>query len=309
MKFAFLISAHTDAPQLARLIDALPDSSFFFIHIDAKSDINQFVKLLGADPRVRFISHRVNVMWGSLVEVEYQMELIRAALISGETFDYLITISGMDYPLWDKERMTQFFENGKGKEYLCGMDITEHGKTSDIYRIHRFYNSRPWRYCSWKSKFRVVLRKIVAALGVRKPLVFNANYKTYRLFKGSAWWAISPKLSAFVLKEWDENVELRSYFRTSFCPAETLIQTIAFNSEWREHCITKEGVWKDLQYVTPLTYINYNDAEQKPMKVLDESDFDIVMGSGKMFARKVVSGQSDRLVEMIRASWQKATEE
>ena len=42
MKIAFLISAHTDAKQLHRLVDALPDGSQKYIHIDAKSNILQF---------------------------------------------------------------------------------------------------------------------------------------------------------------------------------------------------------------------------------------------------------------------------
>ena len=38
-KLAFLISAHKDPVHLKRLIDSLPESSEFFIHIDAKSDM------------------------------------------------------------------------------------------------------------------------------------------------------------------------------------------------------------------------------------------------------------------------------
>ena len=43
---AFLISAHTDAPQLKRLIEALPADADFFVHIDAKSDITPFTLLI-----------------------------------------------------------------------------------------------------------------------------------------------------------------------------------------------------------------------------------------------------------------------
>lgn len=300
MKFAFLISAHTDAPQLKRLVEALPDDSMFFVHIDKKADIQPFEELMKSDKRVHFIEHRVNVMWGSLIEVEYQMELVRAALAAGQEFDYLITLSGMDYPLWSKQRIEDYFANDKGKEYLCGMDITEHCATSDIYRIHRFFNSKPWKYGSLRSKFRVSLRKIIAAVGVRKPLTFTASGKIYRLFKGSAWWAITMGLAETALKAWDEDNEFKSYFKTSFCPAETFLQTIAFNSEWREHCMEKTGMWVNLQYVTPLTYINYDDIKHLPMKILDETDYNALIESDKIFARKVVSGKSDKLVEMLK---------
>ena len=95
MSLAFLISAHADALQLRRLICALPDDSVFFLHIDRKADINVFKQVLSGDSRVRFIEHRVDVRWGSINEVEYQMELVRAALEFGTRFERLITLSGI----------------------------------------------------------------------------------------------------------------------------------------------------------------------------------------------------------------------
>jgi hypothetical protein len=42
INLAFLISAHTDEAHLKRLVDALPESADFYIHIDQKSDIDKF---------------------------------------------------------------------------------------------------------------------------------------------------------------------------------------------------------------------------------------------------------------------------
>ena len=295
MKLAFLISAHTDATQLARLVKALPDNSVFFIHIDKKSDIHIFEKFLGDDDRVRFLPYRVDVVWGSLNEVEYQMELIRAALVADEHFDYLITLSGMDYPLWSKEKITNFFQMANGQEYLCGTDISWQDRPSRLYRQYRLLAQKTWRNGTLKNKFRVALRHIIAALGIRKPLVFRAGEKEYHLYKGAAWWAITPQLASFVLQEWDSNEALVKYFRTSFCPAETFIQTVAFNSEWKAKCLEKTTPWESLEALTPLTYIYYHPV----IKVLTEDDFATIMDSGKMFARKLQSGVSEKLIEMI----------
>ena len=64
MHIAYLISAHTDAPQLKRLIDALHPQAEFFVHIDSKSDLEEFTRLIKS-PRVHFIPQRVDVMWGT----------------------------------------------------------------------------------------------------------------------------------------------------------------------------------------------------------------------------------------------------
>ena len=49
MTLAYLISAHTDAPQLKRLVETLHPDAHFFIHIDKKSDITPFQALLPQD--------------------------------------------------------------------------------------------------------------------------------------------------------------------------------------------------------------------------------------------------------------------
>lgn len=50
-------------------------------------------------------------MWGSIGVVEAQMKMIREALTRhrDEPVDYLISLSGLDYPLWSNERIEQFF--------------------------------------------------------------------------------------------------------------------------------------------------------------------------------------------------------
>ena len=102
MKLSFLISAHTDAPHLRRLIESLPEGSEFFVHIDAKSDITPFIKELSR-PDVHFISHRVNVVWGSMHEVEYQMERVREGLRCSP--EYRSARSGMDYPVGSNKKI------------------------------------------------------------------------------------------------------------------------------------------------------------------------------------------------------------
>jgi len=44
-----------------------------------------------------------------------------------------------------------------------------------------------------------------------------------------------------------------------------------------------------------MTFIDYNPT----IKLLDETDYDRIVESGKMFCRKIVSGTSDKLVEMF----------
>ena len=296
-KLAFLISTHTDVLQLVRLINALPDNSVFFIHVDKKADMIPFTNAFVDDCRVRFIDHRVDVRWGSINEVEYQMELVRAALNSGEQFDRLITLSGMDYPVWSKERIIDFFERDKEKEYLAGTDVSYPWHASAIYQQYFFKVAKPGS--GWKYYVTRALERTLRLFGIKKPLQKKIGNKTYKLYTGAAWWAITPRLAAMILHEWDTNVELKNWLKYCMCPAELFAQTVAFNNDdWREKCMLNNANYS-LPSLTPLTYIIWLNKE---IKVLNEDDYNIIMRSGKMYARKIVSGKSDRLVAMIDAN-------
>ena len=286
---AYLISAHTDAPQLGRLIRALQRDAQFFIHIDAKSDISAFDCVRAAN--VHFIPDRVNVRWGTLLEVEYQMNLIRAAVRFAQHFDRIFFLSGMDYPIWSAERISAWLREQQGRELLQGIciDTPEIGeRQKEMYTV-----ARPFLP---SQKLSILARMLLRAVGYRKKRHFRVDGQTWRLYKGSAWWCISQELAEYVLQVYETKPAVKRYFRSSFGPAETLIQTIAFNApQWASRCILSEGPYVSLAALTPLHFIDYNPV----IKVMDETDYPRLQQCGKIFCRRVVSCTSDRLVEML----------
>lgn len=295
MKLAFLISTHTDPTHLARLVNALPKEADYYIHVDARTDITPFRQQLDME-NVHFATHRYKIMWGSIGQVRYQMELIAMALESKSQYDYLISMSGLDYPVWSNEAIEAFFTKANGKEILAGVAVDEQGEDADLYRQYRFLNSQPWRYGSLGSKCRVALRHLIWALGFRKPLTMHTRQGDYRLFKGSSWWAITPDLAAAALRQWQTNKVYVRYFASQHGPDETFIPTLAFNSpEFAPRCIRHEGRIHNLSEVTPLTFIDYGES----IKVMTLDDYDRVIGSGKMFCRKTVTGESDAFMDKI----------
>ena len=289
---AFLISAHTDAPQLLRLIEALSADAEFFVHIDAKSDIKPFTSLIKSD-NVHFLVNRVDVRWGTMREVEYQMQLICAAVEYPRHFDRIFFLSGMDYPLWSSEQIVEWLSAQGERELLQGICLDK----PEINQLqHEMYTvARPF----FRSvKLSILARKALRLTGYRKRLRFTVNGAMWHLYKGSAWWCISQELAIYILDVYANRSEVSHYFRNSFCPAETLIQTIAFNSpQWAGRCILTEGAYPGLAALTPLHFIDYEPVIQ----IMTEADLPRLRQSGKMFCRKVVSGKSDVLVERLKA--------
>lgn len=297
MKLAFLISAFTDAPHLRRLVDALPPSADVYVHIDANVDEAPFREVLSGT-RARFIRHRVRVMWGSFRQVEFQMELIRAAL-DRQSYDYLFMLSGQDYPVWSNSRIEEFLEQHQGENFLQAMPLVGRPAVDTReYTRYRFFNNRPWRYGTWKSRFRVALRHLCEHF-LTKPLEFVADGRHWQLYKGSDYFALTGQLATYVLRIYDTCPHLRRYFVNSFAPSETFVHTIAFNTpEYASKCILSNppmGARVPLEELTPLTYIEYGTK----IRELTLKDYPDILRSGKMFCRKCVTGVSDDLLSKI----------
>ena len=295
MKLAYLIAAHTDPEHLKRLVSALHSDADYYIHVDAKSDIRPFKELV-AFPYVHFIRKRIDVEWGNLSEVKYQMALVKACLDSGINYDYIFFLSGLDYPLWSNESITAFLEKKPGFNYIQGMNLNEAGHPG--YEV-----SRPpldWLHISdrqLKMRVRKLFRLGLEAVGYRKKLTFTTPRKTFELYKGSAWWCITSELASYVLTRYTSVPEIGRYFHDAFCPAETLIQTVAFNSRFKDRCILSHSCPEGLRSLTPLHYIHYAGS----IRIFTEKDYTELMDSGKMFARKLVTGRSDKLMDLIDA--------
>ena len=299
MNIAYLISAHTDAPQLKRLVEALHPDAHFFIHIDKKSDITPFTSLLQGD-NIHFLTNRVNVRRGTIVEVEYQMALIKEAIDYPVTFDRIFFLSGLDYPFWSPERITTWLKAQRQKEIISGICMDTDAINSQQHDLYSL--SRPFFHLGLignkgNERLSILGRRMKQRLGIRKPLSFQVDGETWHLYKGSAWWCITEGLATYIYNMYKTKPAIRRYFKDSFGPAETLIQTIAFNSpEWAPKCRLHEGEYPGLASLTPLHYIIYEPV----IKVMDDSDYVTLVTSGRMFTRKVVSGKSDRLVQILK---------
>ena len=296
---AYLISAHTDPAQLSRLIASLQPEAHFFIHIDKKSDLSSFTSLIRGD-NIHFLSDRVDVRWGTLIEVEYQMKLIKAAIDHPQHFDRIFFLSGMDYPLWSKERISEWAAQLGEREILSGINMNTpliQGQQRLLYTLPRPLFTLPAIGNKWNQRLSIVCRRVCKLLGIRRPLSLQVNGQQWDLYKGSAWWCISQELAEHVYRSYTTIPAIRHYFSSSFGQAETLIQTIAFNSpQWRSRCLLFEGEYPGLEALTPLHFISY----QPVIRVMDETDLDRLLQSGRMFTRKLISGKSDLLVEKLK---------
>lgn len=299
MKFAYLISAFTDPPQLKRLVEALHPDAHFFIHIDKHSSLSAFTSILQGE-NIHFLQDRIAVRWGTITQVDFQIALIEAALNHPVKFDRLFFLSGQDYPLWSNDHITRWMEEHRDQEMLCGVRVDTEGESfcqqRRLYQGYRPYFHFPLWGAKGNDRLSILYRKTMQVLGIRKPLTLTIDGTQWHLYKGADYWCISRELAAYIDQTYRLHPEIRRYFSSSFAPSETMMQTIAFNHPvWAKRCILWQGDYPGLATLTPLHFIIYDPI----IKVMDETDYDTLMASGRMFTRKLVSGKSDQLIQRL----------
>lgn len=291
---AYLLSAYRDPQHLAQLVESLNFEADFYIHIDANVDDATFRQAL--PPHVHFVNrHRVS--WGGWEQVAYQYELLKAALTSGHTYSHLVCLSGQDYPIWSNKRIHDFFSQQAGREIICGHNLTHTDSAAQLHKITHIHPFRdlPWHNIWLKNKLIVASRHLLRLLGLRRRPTVSIDGRLCDVYFGSDYWALTPECAAYVVNHLEEQPEITNYFRSTFVPSELCIQTLVFNSPFASNALLHQGCYPGLKNLTPLHYIDYGNC----IKELTAEDWPILKESDKMFCRKVVTGISNELVDII----------
>lgn len=295
MKIAYIISAYKDAKHLAKLVDKLDYDADFYIHIDRNVDIVPFMTLL--KDKATFVSrHRVS--WGGWQQVEYQRELLQAVIDSDVEYSHIVCLSGQDYPLWSNERIHRFFADNSDTEFISAINITQCDDRLQQRKIKNYHCFRDLNCSSqWlKNKFIVGSRCIFRFLHFFKPLQVKYDGRLVDVFMGSDYWAITPACARLVLNALNHEGPMIKYFKSSFTPSEMCLHTIICNSYFASKAlIYKDKTYPGLKTLTPLHYIDYRGF----VRIMTLDNLPELIESDKMFCRKIVSGESDSLVEAI----------
>jgi len=224
MKIAYLIMAHTNPRHVKRMVETLSNEDCaFFIHIDAKVDIGAFSEVRG--PNVFFLDNRVTIRWAEYSLVEATLRLMEAGLASALRPDYLVLLSGSDFPLRTASYIHRFFEQGQGHEYIGIVKIPskEGGIKLSHINVRRVPVARP--------VLRFIVRVLAKLGGAR--LDYQKALRGMEACGGSQWWALSGKGCRYVLDFVRDNPDICRFFAKTEAPDETFIHTILANSPLR----------------------------------------------------------------------------
>lgn len=250
VKIAYLIVTHDNPAHLVRLTRALSSSaSSIFIHVDQKSEIEEFTRAQNAT--VQFIQDRVRVFWGDFSQVEATLKLLTAALSAPERLEYFVLLSGADYPLRSASYIGTFFARHAGQEFIDIAPLGSQPLDSHLSRIG-IYRSRP----SDPLALRLAA-KLARVLKIPLRRNYKAALGTLVPYGGSTWWALSRQaceyIQSFVVRE----PRVVEFFKHTRCPDEIFFQTILGNSPFKA---------KTLRSVT---YTDWSELRSSPANICE----------------------------------------
>jgi hypothetical protein len=262
MKIAHLILAHSEPLQLSRLIDRLEhkDASFF-IHIDAKADIETFKDVL-QKPKVNAVPNRVVVNWGAYSIVQATINGFKSIIEADSDFDVINLLSGSDYPLKSSDEIADFFSDHDGQNFMEFLSVQNEWQEA-IPRLTEYHLTNftfPGKYFVQKWLNRVTPPR-------KMP---NGLIPVGR----SQWMSLTSDAVRYILDYLQKKPEVTQFFRLTWAPDEIIFQTILYNSPFRAQLVNDN-----------LRYIEWEDGKASP-KTLTLEDLPRLMECGKLFARK-----------------------
>ncbi len=283
MTHAFMIMAHSDYSLLCRLIKKLDHKdNTIYLHIDAKSSFTdkdkQSIKSSSKNSNVIF-TNRYDVTWGGYNQINTELRLLETAVKGNH--NYYHYLSGVDFPIKSMADIHSFFEKYNGCEFIhfCSDEFTQ--KHKQRYSLYHFLQDKAGR--NRKSPYFLIDRALLAVQKVL-PIDRTKKYPDITPKSGGFWCSISNDCAKHIL---NSEPFINSYYSKSVCGDEHYIQTVVFNSNFKDNIYS-------LKYNVPdshanLRYIEWKsaDAKNSAPHTFDIDDYDSLMKSNNLFCRKV----------------------
>ncbi|MEN6636954.1 MAG: beta-1,6-N-acetylglucosaminyltransferase [Clostridiaceae bacterium] len=288
LRYAYLITAHSKKAQLINLLHLLDDpENDLYLHIDKKAQGFAEEELRAAAPhsRVSFVP-RMDARWGSEVFIDAILSLI--CLASEEEHAFYHLLSGVDLPLKTQSEVRAYFDAHPGLEF-----VSFERETAKPYiiegRIGRWHWQQPVNPLLKKFNRRlaplsVSLQRIVGVNRIKRaPVMFQ---------KGGVWFSITHALARYVVEQMPR---YRAYYRHSSCADEIWLQTLVANSPFMEQ---RAYMGWDDEMAATMRYVDWSGGGSSP-RTLKSADYDMLMESGMLFARKFDDSVDADVIEKI----------
>ncbi len=283
---AYIILVHKNPQQVYRLIQKLDDgNAMFFVHIDKKISAAQFEALHPFKNKIKFVQ-RVKTNWGSYGLVTATLHALKEIKKSAQTFKQVILLSGQDYPVKSNSFIDEFFNQSGYSLFIEYFKIPNHYKwkpRGGLYRIDKYYLGDK-HYEKLTAKAINFLSMVIPVLKRKLP----GNLVPYA---GSQWWIIDMHALNYIIDFVEANPGYVSFHRYTFAADEVFFHTILLNA--------KDEKLLNSIFNSSKTYVSWKDTSNPHPDVLIEKDFDDLLNTDALFARKFDAATDSKIFDLV----------
>lgn len=296
LKHAYCIIAHQDSYCLETLINLLDDErNDIFLLIDKKVKKDLTYNLIVKKSQLKILPEdkRVDIRWGGLSQIRAELNLFKEA-VSTNNYSYIHLLSGADLPLKPQETIHRFYNQLPKDSNVLRFSEGEKIKKNVEYKT-KFYHP----YVEFQ-RFRKdgnpihllqdftakISRKISVSL--QKILGYRRNWKDLELKKGSQWVSISSAFANYLV---ENEIFILKRFQGVLCPDEIFLHTMIYNSKFKDSIIDEsKGKYPSTRKI---------DWERGRPYTWRENDFNELINSDALFARKFSSKENKEIIDKI----------
>jgi hypothetical protein len=264
-----MMLVHKNENQVNRLVNHLSKDFDVYVHIDKNYSLK-----INTQNNV-FVYKKYKTYWGSFNQIIATLYLLSEAHRKG--YDRYILISGQDLPVKTNEEIRTFFEND-GNEYIEVFKIPRNDRqhaNPTIERITQYHGIK-------KSDIIIRLRRKINHLVGRDWL----RPEDYVFYGGSNWTNYTKNCVEKILEYIKKDKKYIKRYKWTICADEIFYQTIL-------HQLKGINIIND-----DLRYVDWETGPGYP-RILQEEDYEKIIGSKALFARKFDENMDKEIMEKI----------
>ncbi|MCX6214425.1 beta-1,6-N-acetylglucosaminyltransferase [Spirosoma sp.] len=283
LRIAYLVFAHKNPLQFGRLLKRLyyPEC-MFYVHVDAKAPLTGFWSAASQVPAnaIQWLPKRKTVSWGNFSLSEAYLRGFEAILKQRHQPDFIITISGQDYPIVPNDVLQNWLSEHIDETILDHALVTE-DSPHILERVEQYYLSiKPHRTIIYPHPAPTDFRKKLFNSVLRFSDLFSLPRKLpmqHQLYFGSNWFQLKPLTARYLVDFAKANPSYVNFARTTFVPEEFFFQTILLNAPDKI---------RNTIYNHRMTFMQWDRGPDSYFTPISVSELPDMVNSDKFFARK-----------------------
>jgi len=276
VKIAVMMLVHKSADQVKRLVNHLSKDFDIYVHIDKRISIK-----IQNEENV-FVYKKYKAYWGSFNQIMATLYLLAKAYKKG--YDRYVLISGQDLPIKSNGEIIKFFENNQNEYITMAKLPTRKYMKAGFNRVTKYWHDK--RSTGKKDIIFRIIGKIERVIIFRFVNMIKTRPIDYEFYGGANWFNLTHNCVKSIFKYIGSDNKYIQRFRWTRCGDEIFYQTII-------HKIDNLKVIDNC-----LRYIDRRNGGAHP-KILQAEDYDKIINSDNLFARKFDINADKNIIEAI----------